>query len=404
METYTEFDLKNVMGFKNAINLVNKEQKDKEMFSIEYLLINHSCSEVIQMLRDSNETYNILIEDFEIAGFFESYFEYVKKYYESIMIKEGSADHIADRYFDKLKEPSSIIFSKSNIGFIQSDVIKSLMLMKEAIKAYYDVYYNRELIAELRKDDSENIEHLDFILKEQELLHLLGVTSSQLKNNPDFIRLTGNKNMTNDQILDWIMRDIDGNNDLLQYNEDFLKSIIESKGFKIVQEQYSPETTTQLLNYGKIRAKSQIFLKYGPWEKVSLVSKLADNKSLSRYAKSNIVMISKAETFRKYPWAYFGQVRNADSKYIETLQLDSSAGKRDLLKGSRPAIVTDVHIIGDSGQGGSDVHFSEEEQMDLIIDAYDSFSSQLDFEGLIRYFEMIKNNSYKYGNSNSRSK
>ncbi len=404
MKTYNESDLKNIEGFKNAINLVNKEQKDKGMFSIEYLLINHSSSEVMKMLRNSNETYNILIEDFGIDGFFESYFEYVKKYYESIMIKEGSTDNIADKYFHKLKESSNIIFSKSNIDLGQNDVIKSLRLMKEAIKAYYDVYYNRELIAELRKDDSGNVEYLDFILKKTELLHLLGVSLSQLRNNPDFIRLTGNKEMTYDQILDWIMRDIDGNNDLLQYNEDFLKDIVESKNFKVVQEQYSPETTKQLLNYGKIRAKSQAFLKYGPLEKVSLVSKLADNKSLSRYAKSNIVMISRAEAFRKYPWAYFGQVRNADNKYIETLQLNSAVGKKDLLKGSRPAIVTDVHIIGDSGNGNGSVHFSQNAQMNLIINAYNSFSSQLNFEGLIRYFETLKSESHDNSNNNSKAK
>ena len=402
MDNFTEFDKNNIMGFKNAIKLINRELKKNRMFSLEYLLINHSVSEVIKLLKESNETYNILIEDFEMDSFFESYFECIKKYYESIMIKEGSTDYIADKYLEKLKEPSSMIFPKTNIGISQSDVAKSLKLMKEAIKAYYDVYYNKELIAELRKDDSDNIEYLDFILKEKELLHLLGVTSSQLKNNPDFIRLTGNSNMSYEQILSWIMRDIDGNNDLLQYNEDFLKSIVQNKSFKVIQEQYSPETTTQLLNYGKIRAKSQIFLKYGPWEKVSLVSKLADNKSLSRYANSNIVMISRAETFRRYPWAYIGQVQNQNNKYIETLQLDSSAGKRDLLRGSRPAIVTDVHIISDSGEEGSDIHFSEEEQMDLIINAYDSFSNQLNFDGLINYFKQIKSNSNR--NSKNRRK
>lgn len=404
MKVYNETEAKIILGLKNALASINNEFKEKGMFSIEYLLINQPVSSVMNLLKESNKTFYYLCKEYNLYDFFNHYCDYVKRYYDSIMIKEGNTDDIADTYFAKLKEPTNRIYPKSNIDFEQSEVEKTLKLMKEAIKAYYDVYHNKELIAELRKDDSKYVEYLDFAIKEQELLHLLGVTSSQLKNNPDFIRLTGRKNMRCDEIIEWIMRDIDGNNDLLQYSEDFLKSITQSKGFQIIDDQYSPETTTQLLNYGKIRSKSQTFLKYGPLEKVSLVSQL--NKPLSKYSKSNYAMISKADTFRKYPWAYFGQVRNNGNNYIETLQIDSHRGKETLLKGSRPAIVTGVHIIGTSdgsGTGGNGfVQFSEEEQLKLISEAYESFSDWLEFDGLISYFNKINGKTDTYSERRSR--
>ena len=70
---------------------------------------------------------------------------------------------------------------------------------------------------------------MKFQIKVNQLLHLLGVTANQLRNNPDFIRLTGKSNMNSSEILNWILTDIDGNNDLLQYSEDFLKKVQEQK-------------------------------------------------------------------------------------------------------------------------------------------------------------------------------
>ena len=179
--------------------------------------------------------------------------------------------------------------------------------MKEAVQVYYKVYDNKELIAELTTNNLDSSEYFNFQIKEKQLLHLLGVTACQLKSNPDFQRLTGNKNMNSIDILYWILTDIDGNCDLLQYSEDYIKTILSSKDFRTAY--YQDNSTTQLLNYYKIRSKSQTFLKYGPFEKVSLVAKLGKNslgeqKTLSRNSRSTVAMISRAETFKKYLYKF----------------------------------------------------------------------------------------------------
>lgn len=231
---------------------------------------------------------------------------------------------------------------------------------------------------------------MKFQIKVNQLLHLLGVTANQLRNNPDFIRLTGKSNMNSSEILNWILTDIDGNNDLLQYSEDFLKKVQEKK-YRLVSVQYSPHITSQLLNYAKVRTKSQTFLKYGPFENVSLVSKLQEGRVLSKKFNSNVVIISKAESFKKYPWAYFGSVQSKKDKYIETLQIDDNKHKKELLRNSTPAIVKGVYYIDGSDGGGTNRIFSNEEQLELFFEAYDAFQDTMNFKSLISYFEQLPN-------------
>ena len=303
-------------------------------------------------------------------------------------------DKVADKYMHKMKENTHAIYSKKNIQMTPMDVEKSLKLMKEAVEVYYKVYNNKELIAELSTKDPTQSEYLFFQIKVENLLHLLGVTSSQLTSNHDFQRISGGKKMNSKELLEWILKDIDGNNDLLQYQDDFIKKVESTQKFHIIDHQFNYETSTQLLNYYKIRAKSETFLKYGPFENVSLVSKLAQNKKLSQYSNSNTAMITRTDTFRKYPWAYFGSVQNNNEKYIETLIIDSSENKKEIFKGSKPAIVKRVGLTsGGNSSTGSIKVFSAEEQFELFFQAYESFNDTMNFTDLIEYFNNL-NNSY----------
>lgn len=270
-----------------------------------------------------------------------------------------------------------------------SDVQKTLSLMKEAVQVFYKVYNNKKLIAELSTKDIDNSDYLEFQIKESELLHLLGVTAGQLRDNPDFQKLTGNKKMNSTQILEWILKDSEGNNDLLQYSEDFIKRILNSANYNVVEKQFSPEVSSQLLNYHKIKSKSETFMKYGPLEKVSLVAKLQGNATLSKNSKSNTVMITKTDIYKKYPWAYFGSVQQPNNKYIETLQIDSNENKKELFRYSKPAIVKGIETIDGAGSVDGGRLFSPEEQFDLFVDAYTSFGDTMDFTDLISYFQQL---------------
>lgn len=193
--------------------------------------------------------------------------------------------------------------------------------------------------------------------------------------------------MNSTELLEWILKDIDGNNDLVQYQEDFIKKVENTYRSHIVDHQFDSESSTQLLNYYKVRAKSDTFLKYGPFNNVSLVAKLAPNKKLSKYSSSNAAMVTRAETFKKYPWAYFGRAQKNDKEYIETLIIDSSENKKELFKASTPAIVKRVGPASEDGSGG--IKFNVEEQFKLFCDAYTSFSDTMDFTNLIEYFNNL---------------
>lgn len=406
MNEAMEIKLHQILDFRKVISMINKELKSKGIYDCEYMLINNSIEDVIHVLEDQSDCYNIIRNDkydndITFKGLLESYFISVKQYYEKLLIKEGKSDSISDKYHRKLVEPikdksgNYLIYDKSNIDMSVNEIQKTLLLMKEAVQVYYKVYNNKELIAELTTNNSDSSEYFNFQIKEKQLLHLLGVTTEQLKNNPDFQRLTGDKNMNSIDILHWILTDIDGNNDLLQYSEDYVKKILSIKDFRI--NDFQTNSTTQLLNYYKIRSKSQTFLKYGPFEKVSLVAKLGKNnfgeqKTLSRNSNSTVAMVSRAETFKKYPWAYFGLVNKENNQYVETLQIDSSENKKDLFMYSKPAIIKKIGLIGSEGSDGAHVKvFSEEEQFELFVQAYDDFSGAMDFTNLINYFKDLSN-------------
>ena len=413
MNEKMDMKLYQILDFRKIVLLINEELKSKGIYDCEYMLINNSIEDVIHVLEDQSDYYNIIKNDkydsgITFKGLLESYFISVKKYYEKLLIKEGKSDFIADKYHKKLVEPikdkwgNYLIYDKSNIDMSINEIQKTLLLMKEAVQAYYKVYNNKELIAELTTNNPDSNEYFNFQIKERQLLHLLGVTAEQLKNNPDFKRLTGNKYMNSSDILYWILTDIDGNNDLLQYSEDYIKKILSNKDFRI--KDYQANSATQLLNYYKIRSKSQTFLKYGPFEKVSLVAKLGKNsfgkqKTLSKNSNSTVAMVSRAETFKKYPWAYFGLVNKENNQYVETLQIDSSENKKELFMYSKPAIIKKVGFIGsDDGAAGPVKVFSEEEQFELFVQAYDEFSEAMDFTDLIDYFKNLdynKNNGFK---------
>ena len=406
MNEAMEIKLHQILDFRKVISMINKALKSKGIYDCEYMLINNSIEDVVHVLEDQSDCYNIIRNDkydndITFKGLLESYFISVKQYYEKLLIKEGKSDSIADKYHRKLVEPvkdksgNYLIYDKSNIDMNVNEIQKTLLLMKEAVQVYYKVYNKKELIAQLTTNNSDSSEYFNFQIKEKQLLHLLGVTTEQLKNNPDFQRLTGNKNMNSIDILHWILTDIDCNNDLLQYSEDYVKKILSIKDFRI--NDFQTNSTTQLLNYYKIKSKSQTFLKYGPFEKVSLVAKLGKNnfgeqKTLSRNSNSTVAMVSRAETFKKYPWAYFGLVNKENNQYVETLQIDSSENKKDLFMYSKPAIIKKIGLIGSEGSDGAYVKvFSEEEQFELFVQAYDDFSGAMDFNNLINYFNDLSN-------------
>lgn len=79
--------------------MINKELKSKCIYDCEYMLINNSIEDVIHVLEEQSDCYNIIRNDkydndITFKGLLESYFISVKQYYEKLLIKEGKADFV----------------------------------------------------------------------------------------------------------------------------------------------------------------------------------------------------------------------------------------------------------------------------------------------------------------------
>lgn len=204
MEKSDETKLAQILDFKNVMLKINEELKLKGIYDCEYMLINNSIDDVFRVLEEQSDCYNMVKDDkydsdITFKGLLESYFIVVKQYYEKLLIKEDKNNSIVNKYHRKLVEPvkdengNYLIYDKSNIDMSLNEIQKTLLLMKEAVQTYYKVYNNKELIAELTTNNPDLSEYFIFQIKEEQLLHLLGVNIKQLKENPDFQRLTGNK-------------------------------------------------------------------------------------------------------------------------------------------------------------------------------------------------------------------
>ena len=173
MNEKMDMKLYQILDFRKIVLLINEELKSKGIYDCEYMLINNSIEDVIHVLEDQSDYYNIIKNDkydsgITFKGLLESYFISVKKYYEKLLIKEGKSDFIADKYHKKLVEPikdkwgNYLIYDKSNIDMSINEIQKTLLLMKEAVQAYYKVYNNKELIAELTTNNPDSNEYFNF--------------------------------------------------------------------------------------------------------------------------------------------------------------------------------------------------------------------------------------------------
>ena len=107
-------------------------------------------------------------------------------------------------------------------------------------------------------------------------------------------------------------------------------------------------------------------------------------------------ILTRNETFKKYPWAFFGFGKRHGDYYSQTLLIDNDKNKDQIFSkdNSVPAIVKKVYVEGSDANSGSIPFgnvFSEEEQYNLFCQAYESFSDVMNFTELINYFKDLNN-------------
>lgn len=383
--------LDEILSFRKAVSMINEELKSRGILEIEYMLINESIPYVFSILEDYSIYYQKMKEyeyrnGSRFCGLLGYYFECVKRKYNKMFISDKKT---VDKYFQftlgKNKNGPKSIKLEQDIGMDCLEVQRTLSLMKEAVYTYYRFYHKKILNASLNPREHQ-FPDIEFQIKESELAHLLGISYKKLRNNPDFIRLMGEEKKSSIELLEWILRDIDGNCDLVQHNEDFIKRM-EEREFQIIESQYSSATETSLFNYHKIAMKSQTFMHIGPLEQLSLVVRLAPKMHISNKTRSDTIVIGKSG-FENYPCAVLGSVQKRfEDKYTETLSILEDKKKKEILKGASYARVDGIQDIRD------DIALiSPEEQFDMFYKAYETASESSNYERLKAYFESLYEN------------
>lgn len=383
-----DVELEEILSFRKVVAMINDELKSRGIREIEHMLINETIPHVFRVLEKYSLYYQKIKEQESSNGskfceLLECYFECVKRKYSTMFISDKKT---VDKFFElTLGKNKKAISSKQDIGMYALEVERTLALMKEAVYTYYRVYYNRVLNASLdaRKHEFSDIE---FQIKESELSHLLGISYKKLRDNPDFIRLTGGRKMTSIQLLEWILSDIDGNRDLVQYHEDFIKRM-EDNQFSLVGSQFSSETTTSLFNYHKIAMKSQAFMNMGSLDKMVSVARLNPKTRISDRTRSDTIVLGKSG-FLNYPWAVLGSVqKRQEDRYTETLSILENERKIELL---RKADI--VHIDGIEDRNEVIELITEEERFAMFHEAYEAASEIASYERIKAYFKSLYEN------------
>ena len=81
-----------ILQFRKLVQLINKELKMKKIYDCEYMLINHSVEDIIHVLEDSSDSYNLIKDDvlgngIKFSDCLEQYLILVKRYYEGLRRK-----------------------------------------------------------------------------------------------------------------------------------------------------------------------------------------------------------------------------------------------------------------------------------------------------------------------------
>ena len=199
-----DVELEELLSFRKAVSMINEELKSRGIREIEHMLVNETIPHVFRVLEKYSVYYQKIKEQESNNGskfceLLECYFECVKRKYSTMFISGKKAE---DKFFRlTLGKNKKAISSKQDIGMYALEVERTLTLMKEAVYTYYKVYYNKVLNASLNPREHEFFD-IEFQIKESELSHLLGISYKKLRDNPDFIRLTGGKRMTSIQLLE----------------------------------------------------------------------------------------------------------------------------------------------------------------------------------------------------------
>lgn len=417
--------------FNNVYNLIDNELQKNGQLTIDVILLDNNPSDVLNIISNYAPTsFEFLKNNNEIKNYFVAYLFKKKEYFENLSISNDKLGKLLSKDgAGQVQHPKSdsFYYSESDQEKYLDDILKRLI---DCTNLYFNLYHNKNIPILL--GDGTRLE-LQFLY--ENLLHILGITKSQVVNNTELMRALNIESdkiqrLSSIEILERIIKDIETNKDILclqmkqrlsRYNED-------STNGKIVSTQIDDSTTSEMLPYDKIDLKTRAFMNSGPYGDVSVISGIADDKYFIRDDKDKPndkrdiqqVRISKTnfDTLKKEKvtidngtgdeiqisrgdYVFNGYTkRHGDVRTLRSTQIGTSKRIIDAPDGTKRNNIgkfkamfngqSPIPVIGvENPDGGTVKIFTPEQQQEMFLSLYYDFSGKngMNFES---YIEILK--------------
>lgn len=429
-ENFEELKQSIINNSFQIIGQINKELQSNNIINLNYLLLKMSVvlskdvsiskdelsgiviTEVNKMLIKYSETFKEIYDNEEFSDaylFINGYMNKVLKYYDKLMMINQDK---FDRYVEIANgsTPKKKVILKENLYMTIEDIQNTMQLLNEAVRNYYEVYYNKTLFATFTDEQI-----VQFKIKESELSHLLGVNLRNIVNNPKYadlfhisqqeIECLNDTTYTLDpngstavEVLHKIIDLSSGN--LLQFEEDRLRKA-DNYEYKTIDYNSDDET---LRKYSKINMRSKAFINFKPLEELSLALNFPEGYKIIKESKKedsqHSLLISKNNLSEQYKYSTLitNFDKNGDRRHFESLFLRKPEEFEQLQKDSIPSITTSVELASDDGSGSVRKDFSTLEQIKFLEEVQNDFN-KLDLHEIVDYFHNLID---EYRNSNKK--
>ena len=408
---------KDAINFINYTSQINKELKNSNLYNMENYIYNYVKSMILNNDINNKEDYifNLLlffyhnsytfklifIENSDLKLYVYYYVRKIFDYYE-YLFKDNEARF--DKFIEIIsKTPKDSEIVRNNLLLDLDDIQKTLHLLNESIRKYYEIYNNKTLITEYSNDE---IIRLNFA--EANLAHVLGIKVNSIasdKKYADMLHLSNEdieviNNPANNiekynevklKIL-YSLVDLDKGN-LLEFEKDRLKKLAHYK-YEFYDYNSVKET---LINYSKIYARCKAFIDFKPFEEVSMALKFPIGYKLIRESTNlnsqRIVLLTKNDISSTYKYSTLltNYDIEGDRRYFESLLIKKPDEINTYVSDSVSAISTSVALTDETGQGPVK-EFSKEEQLKLV----ELVSNDIDNIDLTDIMEYINNRKTLY--------
>lgn len=349
-------------------------------------------------------------DGFNALFFIHAYMDKLFTYYTDVMnTKQNKFDDLVISINEGRNNPTFI--EENDLEFSFEEVQKTIHLLNEAVRNYYEIYFKKRLITTFSND-----EIIEFRIKESELSHLLGVKLTKIVNNQIYRQLFQitdyeqeaindyTKDLCGDaaisvlhKIVDIICSDKDR---LLDLEYDRLRKM--NKEYKYKTDEKRTEQQ-KFVEYSKINVKSKAFLQFKPFEELSLSLKLPRGMELIEGRKRKVesgqvepadysLLLSKNGLSKNYKYTSFvsNYQFSTDRRYFESLLLKTPEEISSLCDISSAAVSSIVELDGDDGTPYCKKEFTQLEQLKFTSELLNDFKS-LDLKDL--YYSILENKS-----------